>query len=81
MHDARDLEGSGFVGVDCATDYDDAKMQAYIRHYVKEHLRSSELHPMVGCRWWFGRSMLLKQNSPRPQATSTRTASLTTSPS
>ncbi len=45
IHEARMIEGSGFVGVDGVSDYDEAKMHAYIQHYVKEHLRSSELHP------------------------------------
>lgn len=45
MRDARVIEGSGFLGVDGISDYDDAKMYAYIQHYVKEHLRSAELHP------------------------------------
>lgn len=45
LRDARLIEGSGFLGVDGISDYDDAKMYAYIQHYVKEHLRSAELHP------------------------------------
>jgi multidrug efflux system membrane fusion protein len=43
--DPRLIEGSGFLGVDGISDYDEAKMHAYIQHYVKEHLRSAELHP------------------------------------
>ncbi len=45
MRDARLFEGSGFLGVDDISDYDDAKMHAYIQYYIKDHLRSAELHP------------------------------------
>lgn len=45
VRDPRLIEGSGFIGVDGISDYDDAKMHAYIQHYIKDHLRSAELHP------------------------------------
>jgi multidrug efflux pump subunit AcrB len=45
IRDPRLIEGSGFLGVDGISDYDDAKMHAYIQHYIKDHLRTAELHP------------------------------------
>lgn len=45
LRDPRLIEGSGFLGVDGISDYDDAKMHAYIQHYIKDHLRIAELHP------------------------------------
>ena len=45
LRDPRLIEGSGFLGVDGISDYDDAKMYAYIQHYIKDHLRTAELHP------------------------------------
>lgn len=45
IHDPRLIEGSGFLGVDGISDYDDTKMYAYIQHYIKDHLRAAELHP------------------------------------
>lgn len=45
LRDPRLIEGSGFLGVDGISDYDDAKMHAYIQHYIKDHLRTAELHP------------------------------------
>lgn len=45
LRDPRLIEGSGFLGVDGISEYDDAKMHAYIQHYIKDHLRTAELHP------------------------------------
>ena len=45
LHDARTIEGAGFVGVDAATDRDDATLQAYMERFVQERLRASEFHP------------------------------------
>jgi multidrug efflux pump subunit AcrB len=45
IRDDRPVAGSGFVGVDCATDRDDAELAAIGRRYIEEHLRSAEFHP------------------------------------
>src|SRR5919206_84657 len=39
------VEGSQFIGVDGATDYDDAALLAHINRFVLERLRVSEFHP------------------------------------
>src|SRR5690348_1711503 len=43
--DARLIEGAQFVGVDGATDYDDAAILAHVNRFVLERLRVSEFHP------------------------------------
>jgi multidrug efflux pump subunit AcrB len=43
--DARVLEGPGFVGVDAATDKDDAVLSGYVGRFLTERLRQSEMHP------------------------------------
>lgn len=45
LRDPRLIEGSGFLGIDGISEYDDAKMHAYIQHYIRDHLRTAELHP------------------------------------
>jgi multidrug efflux pump subunit AcrB len=45
FRDARLLEGAEFVGVDGATDLDDAKILAHLERFVQERLRVSEFHP------------------------------------
>lgn len=39
------VEGYGFVGMDASTENDDKKISEYWNHFLKEHLRSAELHP------------------------------------
>jgi len=45
FRDARLIEGAQFVGVDGATDYDDAAILAHVNRFVLERLRVSEFHP------------------------------------
>jgi multidrug efflux pump subunit AcrB len=45
FRDARLVEGAQFIGVDGATDYDDAAILAHINRFVLERLRVSEFHP------------------------------------
>ena len=45
LRDVRPLSGSGFVGLDAASDLDDSALQAYVDRYVGERLRASEFHP------------------------------------
>jgi multidrug efflux pump subunit AcrB len=45
LRDARLLEGSQFIGVDGASDLDDAKILSHLQHFVLERLRVSEFHP------------------------------------
>ena len=47
VRDTRLVEGSGFVGLDFATDWDDARLRDYGAVFVAEHLRPSEFHPDV----------------------------------
>jgi multidrug efflux pump subunit AcrB len=47
VRDGRVIEGSGFMGFDCATDYDDDRLRAYGQAFVAQRLRSSEFHPDV----------------------------------
>src|SRR5262249_36405343 len=43
--DVKVLEGAGFVGVDAASDADDAKIEEYLARFIQERLRASEFHP------------------------------------
>src|SRR6185436_18940040 len=45
LRDVRALEGPGFVGVDGATDQDDAAIGGFVARFVEEGLRQSEMHP------------------------------------
>jgi multidrug efflux pump subunit AcrB len=45
LRDARAIEGPGFVGVDGATDRDDAAIGGFAERFVQEGLRQSEMHP------------------------------------
>jgi multidrug efflux pump subunit AcrB len=45
MRDARVIEGPGFVGVDGASDQDDAAIARFVARFVEEGLRQSEMHP------------------------------------
>ena len=45
LRDARLVEGAEFIGVDGATDLDDAKLLAHLQRFVQERLRISEFHP------------------------------------
>jgi multidrug efflux pump subunit AcrB len=39
------IQGSGFIGVDGFSDVDDTSIQAFIRRFISERLKRSELHP------------------------------------
>jgi multidrug efflux pump subunit AcrB len=45
FRDARPINGQGFVGVDVATDKDDATLRDWATRFVLERLKSSEFHP------------------------------------
>src|SRR5690242_3924454 len=45
FRDARLVEGADSVGVDGATDFDDAKILAHLQNFVLQRLRLSEFHP------------------------------------
>jgi multidrug efflux pump subunit AcrB len=45
FRDARVINGQGFVGVDVATDKDDAALQEWATRFVLERLKASEFHP------------------------------------
>ncbi len=45
--DARPILGSGFAGIDAIVDLDDDAILAFIDHFLKERLHSSEFHPDV----------------------------------
>jgi multidrug efflux pump subunit AcrB len=45
LHDPRGIEGPGFVGIDAASDKEDATLQAYAETFIQERLRASEFHP------------------------------------
>jgi multidrug efflux pump subunit AcrB len=45
FRDARVVEGAEFIGVDGATDLDDAKIMTHLQQFVQERLRVSEFHP------------------------------------
>ncbi|MGN6390628.1 MAG: efflux RND transporter permease subunit [Gemmatimonadales bacterium] len=45
FRDARLLEGPEFVGVDGATDLDDARLLEHLQRFVLQRLRISEFHP------------------------------------
>jgi len=45
--DVRYLEGDGFIGLDARTDADEEKIRSLALAFVRERLRTSELHPDV----------------------------------
>lgn len=45
LRDARIIIGPGFVGIDAASDSDDATLVAYGERFTRERLRASEFHP------------------------------------
>lgn len=44
---SRLVSGRGFLGIDAVTEFDDARIQAYIQGYIANHLRASEFDPDV----------------------------------
>jgi multidrug efflux pump subunit AcrB len=45
LRDARIIIGPGFIGIDAASDSDDATLVAYGERFTRERLRASEFHP------------------------------------
>ena len=45
LEDPQLLEGPGFIGVDGATDKDDATIQRFIQAFLQQKMHASELHP------------------------------------
>src|SRR5271165_2243301 len=45
IRDSQIIEGSGFIGVDGASEADDSSIQAFIQRFISERLKRSELHP------------------------------------
>src|SRR5262249_44249302 len=48
LADAAVFEGPGFVGIDAASTWADARLLALVDTYVLERLRASEIHPDAG---------------------------------
>ena len=45
LRDSEIVQGSGFIGVDGVSDADDSTIQAFIRRFIAERLKRSEMHP------------------------------------
>jgi multidrug efflux pump subunit AcrB len=45
LRDARMFEGSGFVGVDAESDFDETRMSEYGERFIHTRLRAAEIHP------------------------------------
>jgi multidrug efflux pump subunit AcrB len=45
LRDARVLIGPGYIGVDGASEADDAAIRGYVDRFIRERLRLSEFHP------------------------------------
>ena len=45
IRDAEIIQGSGFIAVDGVSQADDSSIQAFIRRFMSERLKRSELHP------------------------------------
>ena len=45
LRDAKVIVGPGFLGVDAASDKDDAALLQYVQGFIRERLRASEFHP------------------------------------
>ena len=45
IRDSQIIQGSGFIGFDGLSDADDGSIQAFIRRFISERLKRSELHP------------------------------------
>src|SRR5579859_1380101 len=39
------IQGSGFIGIDGVSGADDSSIQAFVKRFISEHLKRSELHP------------------------------------
>ncbi len=47
LEHARVVEGSGFVGVDGGSRFDDERIEAFVKQYIATHLQESEFEPDV----------------------------------
>ena len=45
IRDSQIIQGSGFIGFDGLSDADDTSIQAFIKRFMSERLKRSELHP------------------------------------
>ena len=45
LRDSAIIQGSGFIAVDGVSDADDSTIQAFIRRFIAERLKRSEMHP------------------------------------
>ena len=45
IRDSQIIQGSGFIGFDGLSDADDGSIQAFIKRFMSERLKRSELHP------------------------------------
>jgi len=45
LRDSEIIQGSGFIGFDGLSEANDTSVQAFIQHFISEHLKRSELHP------------------------------------
>ncbi|MFZ0978523.1 MAG: efflux RND transporter permease subunit, partial [Candidatus Acidiferrales bacterium] len=45
IRDSQIIQGSGFIGFDGFSNADDSSIQAFIRQFISERLKRSELHP------------------------------------
>jgi multidrug efflux pump subunit AcrB len=47
VRDSEIIQGSGFIAVDGVSDADDSTIQTFIRRFIEERLKRSEVHPDV----------------------------------
>jgi multidrug efflux pump subunit AcrB len=45
IRDSQIIQGSGFIGLDGVSDADDSSIQAFVKGFISERLKPSELHP------------------------------------
>lgn len=45
FRDSEIIQGSGFIGINGASEADDSSIQAFIQRFISERLQRSELHP------------------------------------
>jgi multidrug efflux pump subunit AcrB len=45
FRDGHIFEGSGFIGVDASSDFDDAALRAELERFIQERFHRSEIHP------------------------------------
>ena len=45
IRDVRYFEGAGFLGLDAASDGDEARLLAFGHDYIRQHLSQADIHP------------------------------------